>query len=221
LETPANDAMVTVTGDVNVTWESTFDFDGNDVTYEWVLYSADTSSVVARVPSNDDASASEVTLSFATVDDLLSSAGLEVGETADFVWNVRASDGIDTIAVAESYDVETNTFSPLYYSLTLERGNGTSNETVTGLPKSFDLKQNYPNPFNPTTSIAFDLPHAANVTLTVYDMLGRKVGTLISERMNAGKHTATFDASRLASGMYIYRIEAGSFESIKKMMLIK
>lgn len=221
LETPADEAMVTVTGDVDVTWEATTDFDGNEVTYEWVLYSADTSSVVVTVPSNDDASASSVTLPFDTVDDLLASAGLEVGESADFVWNVRVSDGVDTIAVAEDYEPATNTFSPLYYSLTLERGNLTSNESVTGLPKTFDLKQNYPNPFNPTTNINFDLPYAANVTLNVYDMLGRKVATLVNERMNAGRHTAAFDASRLASGMYIYRIEAGSFESIKKMMLIK
>jgi len=221
LETPADDASVTVSGDVTVTWESTTDFDGNDVTYEWVLYSADSSTVVVTVPSGDDASASEVTLPYATVDDLLASAGLEVGESEDFVWNVRVSDGLDTVAVASSYDVATNTFEPLYYSLTLERAMGTSNEALSDLPEKFDLKQNYPNPFNPTTKIAFDLPQAASVELVVFDMLGRKVATLVSERMTAGTHTMDFNASSLASGMYIYRIEAGSFTSIKKMMLIK
>lgn len=221
LETPADGAEVTVNGDVSVTWEATTDFDGNEVTYEWVLYSADSSTVLARVPSDDGSSASEVTLAYATVDSLLASAGLEIGESADFVWNVRASDGVDTIAVASDYDAESNTFFPLYYGITLERAMGTSNEVDTGLPQSFDLKQNYPNPFNPTTRIAFDLPQAANVELTVYDMLGRKVATMVNERMNAGRHSMEFDASRLASGMYIYRIKAGSFTSIKKMMLIK
>ncbi|WP_428235893.1 T9SS type A sorting domain-containing protein [Gracilimonas sp.] len=221
LETPADEATVEVTGDITVEWEATSDFDGNDITYEWVLYSADTASVVTSVPSNDDSTASAVTLDYATVDGLLASAGLEVGESADFVWTVRVSDGVDTVAAAEDYDAATNTFSTLYYSLTLERAMETSGEVETGLPKSFDLKQNYPNPFNPTTNITFDLPRAANVSLTVYDMLGRKVATLVNERMTAGTHTAAFDASRLASGMYIYRIEAGSFESIKKMMLIK
>lgn len=221
LETPADEATVEVTGDITVEWEATSDFDGNDITYEWVLYSADTASVVTSVPSNDDSTASAVTLDYATVDGLLASAGLEVGESADFVWTVRVSDGVDTVAAAEDYDAETNTFSTLYYSLTLERAMETSGEVETGLPVSFDLKQNYPNPFNPTTNITFDLPQAAAVNLTVYDMLGRKVATLVNERMTAGTHTAAFDASRLASGMYIYRIEAGSFESIKKMMLIK
>ncbi|MEQ8525163.1 lamin tail domain-containing protein [Gracilimonas sp.] len=221
LETPADEASVQVTGDITVEWSATTDFDGNDVTYEWVLYSADTTEVIVTVPSNDDASESAVTLDFATVDGLLASAGLNVGESADFVWNVRVSDGTDTVAVAEGYSPATDEFTPLYYRLNLERAMETSGEVETGLPKSFDLKQNYPNPFNPTTNIAFDLPQAANVQLTVYDMLGRKVATLVNERMTAGSHTAAFDASRLASGMYIYRIEAGSFESIKKMMLIK
>jgi hypothetical protein len=221
LESPADEASVTVSGDVTVTWESTTDFDGNDVTYEWVLYSADSSTVVVTVPSGDESSASEVTLPYATVDALLESAGLENGESADFVWNVRVSDGLDTVAVASGYDVASNTFEPLYYSLTLERAMGTSNEAVSDLPEKFDLKQNYPNPFNPTTKIAFDLPQAASVELVVFDMLGRKVATLVSERMTAGTHTMDFNASSLASGMYIYRIEAGSFTSIKKMMLIK
>jgi hypothetical protein len=173
------------------------------------------------VPSGDDASASSVTLPYATVDDLLASEGLEVGESADFVWNVRVSDGVDTVDVASDYDPATDTFEPLYYSLTLERAMGTSNEELSDLPEKFDLKQNYPNPFNPTTKIAFDLPQAASVELVVFDMLGRKVATLVSERMTAGTHTMDFNASSLASGMYIYRIEAGSFTSIKKMMLIK
>lgn len=221
LETPADEAEVEVTGEITATWEASSDFDGNDVTYEWVLYAGADSSEIAAVEADDEGAATQVTLDFATVDNWLADAGLEVGESADFVWNVRVSDGTDTIDVAQDYDSGTNTFTPLYYRITLERGMGTSNEVDTGLPTSFDLKQNYPNPFNPTTKIAFDLPQASNVELNVYDMLGRKVATVVNERMNAGQHNVSFDASRLASGMYIYRISAGSFTSTRKMMLIK
>tara|TARA_R100000963_G_C4641541_1_gene105173 strand:- start:1899 stop:2243 length:345 start_codon:yes stop_codon:yes gene_type:complete len=98
-----------------------------------------------------------------------------------------------------------------------------SNEVVDNsqLPKSFSLGQNYPNPFNPTTNINFDLPQAADVQLTVFNMLGQRVMTLVDNRMEAGAHKVTFDARNLASGMYMYRIEAGSFINTKKMMLIK
>ena len=221
LNTPADGAEVAVTGDINVTWEPTTDFDGNDVTYEWVLYSSDTSTELAKVPSNNGSEASEVTLPYDTVDALLASAGVAVGESANLTWNVRVSDGPDTLAVSSEYDLDSNSFVPLYRSIVLERALQTSNEVNTGLPDRFALKQNYPNPFNPTTNIAFDLPQASNVELNVYDMLGRKVATLVSDRMNAGTHTMQFDASRLASGMYIYRIEAGSFTTTRKMMLIK
>lgn len=95
-------------------------------------------------------------------------------------------------------------------------------DLVSGKPEVFALEQNYPNPFNPSTRIQFALPQTSNVTLEVYDMLGRKVATLINgEQMSAAFHTVNFDASALSSGMYIYRIEAGNFVSTKKMMLIK
>lgn len=220
LESPEDGAEVSVTGDIAFSWEESSDFDGNPVTYEWVLYTVDFSEILA-VESSDEGSASEVTLTFETLDELLADRGLDAGDSEDFFWNVRISDGVDVIDVAQDYEPATNTFASLYYGLTLERGQGTSNEPKDGLPTSFDLKQNYPNPFNPTTKIAFDLPQAANVQLNVYDMLGRKVATIVNERMTAGQHNMNFDASKLASGMYIYRIDAGSFTSTRKMMLIK
>ena len=89
------------------------------------------------------------------------------------------------------------------------------------LPKEFALGQNYPNPFNPTTTIPFSLPEASHVKLQVYDMLGRLVDTIVDSEMSAGYHNASFEASRYPSGTYVYRIEAGSFVSTSKMVLVK
>jgi len=88
--------------------------------------------------------------------------------------------------------------------------------------ESFKLNQNYPNPFNPSTTISFNLPNAADVRLTVYNVLGQRVATLLNNvKYTSGSHTLSFDASNLASGIYIYRLEAGTFTSQKRMTLIK
>lgn len=97
----------------------------------------------------------------------------------------------------------------------------TSKEDEPGLPKEFSLEQNYPNPFNPSTNIEFALPEQAVVSLKVYNLLGREISTLVSGRMNAGHHKVEFNASGLSTGLYFYRIQAGSFMQTKKMMLIK
>lgn len=94
------------------------------------------------------------------------------------------------------------------------------------LPKAFALLQNYPNPFNPTTAISFELPVSADVTLKVFDLLGREVATLENHRsFGAGRHTVSFDAGPLASGVYFYRLIASSrgtdYRSTRKMMLIR
>ncbi len=108
--------------------------------------------------------------------------------------------------------------------LTARNGEGLGLDVSTRddeIPSGFELSQNYPNPFNPTTNIRYTLPQAADVTLAVYDVLGRRVAMLVNQQQTAGQHTVSFDASRLASGTYIYRIQAGNFTSTKKMMLIK
>jgi parallel beta-helix repeat protein len=88
-------------------------------------------------------------------------------------------------------------------------------------PEEFHLSQPYPNPFNPTTTIGFALPHAGKVLLTVYDVSGRPVATLADGYRNAGLHEITFDASHLASGIYIYSLETGGFTASGKMVLMK
>ena len=85
----------------------------------------------------------------------------------------------------------------------------------------YQLLPNYPNPFNPTTNINFNLPVTSNVQLTVYNLLGQKVATLIDGRTAAGLHTVKFDAQNLASGVYFYRLKAGDLMLQRKMTLIK
>lgn len=95
-------------------------------------------------------------------------------------------------------------------------------EQITeSIPKSFALRQNYPNPFNPNTTIEFDLQTSEHVTLSVYNMLGQKVVTLIDQRLTAGSYKAEFDANRLPSGVFYYTLEAGSLRATKKMVLLK
>ncbi len=86
---------------------------------------------------------------------------------------------------------------------------------------SFELVQNFPNPFNPTTIISYQLPANTLVTLKVYDVLGRFVNTLVEDRQTAGTHSVTFNASNLSSGVYFYRLTAGSNVQTKKLMLLK
>ncbi len=88
-------------------------------------------------------------------------------------------------------------------------------------PAAFELKQNYPNPFNPSTTIRYSLPTSANVKLAVYDFLGREIATLINEEQSAGWKEVEWKAADLSSGMYFYKLTAGTYVEVKKLMLLK
>lgn len=102
-------------------------------------------------------------------------------------------------------------------------------ESAANLPTEFALLQNYPNPFNPATTINYELPVSNFVTLKIYDLVGKVVATLVNEKLEAGRYTATFNGANLASGMYFYKlvvsssnsISAGQFTFVRKMVLIK
>jgi len=95
------------------------------------------------------------------------------------------------------------------------------NITREPIPTEYSLEQNYPNPFNPATVISYKLPTASKVMLKIYDILGKEISTLVNEYKEAGSYDVTFNASKFASGVYIYKIEAGSFNQSKKMILAK
>jgi hypothetical protein len=91
----------------------------------------------------------------------------------------------------------------------------------SGVPECFQLMQNYPNPFNPATQISFQIAERADVLLRVFDPLGREVATLVNEKMTPGYYTRVFDGSELASGVYLYRLQANGYVQTKKLLLTK
>jgi len=95
------------------------------------------------------------------------------------------------------------------------------NNFLAEVPTDFRLFHNYPNPFNPETKIRFNLPKSVKVKMTVYDIAGRKVKSLLNEDKTAGSYEIIFDGSQLASGIYLYTLEAGNYTDVKKMILLK
>jgi len=111
---------------------------------------------------------------------------------------------------------------PIYLdNLVIEEAGASDVEQEDHTPSKFSLFQNYPNPFNPTTTIAFNLPQHSNIKLLLYDVLGKVVKEIASGDFDAGSHEVRLDASGLAGGIYFYKLEAGSYVSTKKLVLMK
>jgi len=89
------------------------------------------------------------------------------------------------------------------------------------VPEEFTLQQNYPNPFNPTTQISFALPTESHVELKIFNQIGQEVRTLVDSQRPAGQHTVQFDASDLPSGVYFYKLQAGNFNQVRRMTLVR
>ncbi len=146
--------------------------------------------------------------------------------TTDGGWTWQSDSHNSSVPLFSISEVRDNNVSNLWVggdSFVVEYMNTatTRAEIVHSLPKQFLLNQNYPNPFNPSTIISYQLPTNGFVTLELFDILGRQVKTLVNERQTAGTHSVTFNASNLSSGVYFYRLTAGSYVQTKKLMLIK
>ena len=121
---------------------------------------------------------------------------------------------------AASYSASTNG-QPLGALTWFDMVVGVEDSFVDGIPVEYELFNNYPNPFNPTTKLSFNLPKEEDVKLDIFNVLGQKVVSLINDKLSAGQHTVDFNANNLPSGLYIYQLQAGNFNSSKKMVLLK
>jgi hypothetical protein len=140
----------------------------------------------------------------------------------DFVWN--NNDYLGTIKFMPDNKLQfipTNNITGETNEIPYDGSEPVGVEEENSIPLVFSLKQNYPNPFNPTTTISYTIPLGSQVHLKVYDILGREVVELVNKEQNPGEYKVKFDASNYASGVYFYRIEAGSYIKTLKMMLIK
>ncbi len=125
------------------------------------------------------------------------------------------------VFVPSNYSIPQTTAHPGDSGVMLNITSTAVRTTVNSLPKKFALGQNYPNPFNPTTTITYDVSSTSLVTITVYNILGQKVAVLVDGMRSPGAYKVTFNGSRLASGLYLYRMSAGGFSSVRKLVLMK
>jgi YD repeat-containing protein len=193
------DSTIVRADPVRFAWSKAVDPNDDSVTYSLNI-------VVSRVDTSFTTQDTSLVVDFG---ELVSST-----EAFEVTWTVQASDGQLT-----SRPSNEEGFFVLDLTTSVE-------EPRAGLPTDFALYPNYPNPFNPETTIRYDLPVRAEVRLTIYDLLGRTVRTLVAQTQSAGAHSAVWDGRddagrQLASGVYVYRLEAGAFKQSAKMLLMK
>lgn len=136
--------------------------------------------------------------------------GAPLAENTKYYWHVAATNAVFAGGAYSPAD-----------SFTTGTGIDAVSESDNGIPRTFALYQNYPNPFNPTTIIRYDVPRSSQVTIRVYDVLGREVTTLVDSKVSPGKYSVDFNGARYASGVYFFRMTAGNYVSIQKMLLLK
>jgi hypothetical protein len=214
---PADSAIIEVSGspssEYSASWESSSDPNDNDVVYIYQLSTISGFENDSLVFNDNVGSNTTIAVIYDSLDTILENEGIEMGSSTTWHHRVIASDGSNH-RVGESSAVA------------FERGSVTSIDQAQDLPRAFVLKGNYPNPFNPSTTIRFDLPAQADVTVEIFDVMGRKVMTLPRNQVAAGTNRSIqVEASTLPSGMYLYRVRAEMSSDIRvktgQMMLVK
>ena len=193
---------------VHPDWADTLLTDDFSVNFKCELVKASTNEVVGTF---NDITYSKVNVEkYENPSFLVDCSGIEQG---DYYFRL-------TTSVTDSADFALTNIQRDDY--TLQKSN-LINRTFKGeaIPKVYSLEQNYPNPFNPSTTIRYQLPQDGLVTLKIYDILGREVTTLVNEEKAKGKYEVNFNATNLASGVYLYRIRVNDYVAVKKMLLIK
>ena len=195
------------TGSVDFTWTPSTDADGDAVQYDWgwvqpgAWYGGDSLTTNTTL-----------SLSYQEVLDMITVQQ----DTTSWWWYVSASDGSDTTDAGPA---------PYYMTVNFDISDMLSIDG-SAIPEEFALHQNYPNPFNPVTSIQFDIPEQSEVRMDIYNLMGQRVATLVNNTLEPGFHAVKWNGTndfgkQLSSGMYIYRISANNFTSVKKLILMK
>jgi len=138
----------------------------------------------------------------------------------------RSTDGTFTNDVAMGQTASESSSDSLFFGGGGFFGGGDDwitglNNEIEPIPLEFELSQNYPNPFNPSTTIGFSIPEASDVKIEIYNVLGQRIGVLLDEFRDAGRHSVVWDAGNIPSGVYFYRIKTSDFENTRKMLLLK
>ena len=212
---PGSDSTITITAEneynqsMELTWDPAIDPDGETVSYELVL-TGDLEQLPARTIYSG---ATSVSWMYYEISNAISGAGTSMFTGT---WTIEASDPLDSTTSAAN--------GP--FNLTIDASAILSADGQGLIPEEYALHGNYPNPFNPATTIRYDLPEAANVTLTVYDLLGREVVRLVDGRMEAGFQQVIWDGRtasgrEVPSGIYIARMITPRYHKSMKMVLLK
>jgi predicted outer membrane repeat protein len=192
-------------------WNQAIDPDGDKVTYRRELTGDLQEYIKFIVTSDEETTTNMYRIPYHHIEHYMHTAGVEFVQGT---WTIVASDGgMDTYA------------SNGPFLLTID-ASAVNVEELKVIPESFALHANYPNPFNPTTTISYDLPKRSQVTLGIYDILGKKIKTLLNQSQDAGKRIAIWDGTdnlgrQVSAGVYLYQIQAGAFTQTRKMLLLK
>jgi len=212
LSEPSNNTQITIdesnvnTGSITFTWGASSDANGDSLYYLMRAASAEIGD------HGLDTNATSIELSYLDIIEDMSENNVTA---ATLGWTVLVTDGIDTVEADNAP-----------FSITIDGANALSAYLEGLIPDEFALHQNYPNPFNPTTTMRYDLPETDLVNITIYDMLGREVKTLINQTQDAGYRSVIWNANNdygkpVSAGIYLYQIQAGEYNSTKKMVLLK
>ena len=199
--------QATISNTINFIWTNSIDSDGQDLNFTFNICSSTEGESICYDTTMTDR------LFQVSAQELVDSLSLQSGNNP-LIWSVFVSDGIDSVFANDSMRVVTLSLDLL------------STVSVSTIPSSFNLHQNYPNPFNPITSLRYDLPEDGLVNITIYDMMGRIVKTLVNSSQTAGYHSINWGATSdrnepVSAGLYIYTIQAGEFRHYRKMVLLK
>jgi len=193
----------------------------DDVRYTLTFVDAQSLTRADSYASNNSGKAEKLTINQGQLSNVINTiSGLPTTKELEVVWFVEATDGLfTTLSTPPTNDTRPG------YRLKLVKDKILSVNPTT-IPTEYSLGQNYPNPFNPTTEISYSLPKATDVKITIFNMLGEPIKTVVNKHHEAGSYKVTWDGTNnagdvVSSGTYIYKMNAGTFTATRKMVLLK